>query len=320
MIVRSANDYDGQSVGPPPPPPTRWHLRTQVSRKTLFDLIQDTLPPAGIQVAGAPDGGPTGTQTGGGSSLPPPGVLPQSYLDSVAATIPMPLNAAALWNDGDTTPDLPQHFRPITITLASQPALPSNRPALPAPRPLDAVIKRAAWMLSGVALTFLIGAAAFGGRPMFQAMRSVLSRSQAHAATPPAPSPATPVQATPVHGPGEAAGRALVATAGPTVVPIHTESAGTSALDAEVERARMQPDGSPPRKADVLLAARVRRSRRAPVQTSDADRDSAMADDAVMPLESAPLTSRSPPARAAAVMARTRALRPIDFEDPFGGP
>jgi len=339
------------------PVPPRWHLRTQVSRKTLFDLIQDTLPPAGLQVTGAPDapgarGGATAPEDA--TAGPGPGVLPQSYLDALAATVPMPLHPAAMWNDGDTTPDLPEQWRPITITLASTPALPP--PALapaPAPRrPLQGAVKTAGWMLAGAALTFLVSAAAFGGRPMLRAIRGVMAP---HAQT----SPDGPIPAT-QNAPAPPS-RAVTGSATVVAIAERPEAkahplAGASPSFTGADRAPGNPAGDPgadgERRAGAAAAhpshrvrqesRQDRRPGRSATSTEAGRADPALlgADDAVMPLASG---ATDPPVGAAAkgtaaakptvvlgtpvltrtpAMARTlpsRALRPIDVEDPFGG-
>ena len=117
MHVRPATGTPVPNTSPQPlPVPPRWHLRTQVSRKTLFELIQDTLPSGALQVMNDPDILELEPDAVTEEAPSAAGVLPQSCLDTLAATIPMPLHAPAMWNEGDTTPDLPAHWRPITIS------------------------------------------------------------------------------------------------------------------------------------------------------------------------------------------------------------
>jgi len=309
MFVHPATGAEPPAPGQPPPAPARWHLRTQVSRKTLFDLIQDKLPPGGLTGAGLPGDEIQISDEDLDQAVipwsPAPqaghGVLPAVYLDQNAATVPISLNPSTLWNDGDTNPDIPEHWRPITITLASAaltsqaqlPAPPSPAPPVP---PLQGVVKRAAWMLSGVALTFLVGAAAFGGRPMIQAVRSVLTRSQAQAAT---------LVVAPA-----AAAAPLIVSPPPPVSPV--EAPVTHAAVAAREPAPAPARGSRRPRPE-------RRTGRQPTTTPDL----LLGEDAVMPLESAALHAPATPTRPSpTALARTtppRTFRPIDVEDPFGG-
>ena len=364
MHVRSATGTPIPPPSPQPlPAPPRWHLRTQVSRKTLFDLIQDTLPPAGFQMTRdrplACDGAHVRGEgiveeerlrAAGGDG---PGALPQAPLDPLGATIPMPLHPAALWNDGDTTPDIPEHWRPITITLASPPAQPPT--SLAPAHLLHGLAKTAGWMLSGAALTFLIGAAAFGGKPMVRALRTVMAP---HAqSTPDGPIPAT--QTGPARGPSPRPSGAL--PPGATVValaerprtrPRADRTDGSPSTGGERDQPPFSPgdDGGAASDRDdhrsAAAAARPvhrprqdRRLARAGASTEPGRADAALlgADDAVMPLAdardggvpsrastvarpavgvTAPVAGRSP---GTARTISARLLRPIDVEDPFGG-
>jgi len=371
MHVRSATGTPTPPPSPQPlPAPPRWHLRTQVSRKTLFDLIQDTLPPAGFQVTSdrpiACDG--AGVQAEGiadeerprAAGGDGPGALPQASLDALGATIPMPLHPAALWNDGDTTPDIPEHWRPITITLAPALPPPAPPPTGPAPaHPLHGVLKTAGWMLSGAALTFLIGAAAFGGKPMVRALRTVMAPHPQ--STTDGPIPAT--QMGPGRGPSPRPSGAL--PPGATVValaerprtrPGADRTDGSPSTGGERDLPPFSPDDDGAAASDrgdhrsAASAARPvhrprqdRRLARAGASTESGRADAALlgADDAVMPLASTVADARDGgvPSRASTVArpaagvtapvagrspgtARTisaRLLRPIDVEDPFGG-
>jgi hypothetical protein len=304
MHARSATGTPVPPTSPQPlAVPPRWRLRTQVSRKTLFELIQDTLPAAGLQVTGAtPDD--VHDLTDHAVETAEPGVLPRSYLDPLATTIPMPIHAPALWNDGDTTPDLPDRSRPITITLASPPALqpPPALPPSPGPalrRRLHEAVRTAGWMLSGAALTFLISAAAFGGKPMLRAMRNVTG---AHAQTSPdGPIPATnsppPPLPVPAHAPqpGRAAPAAVSVADGrkADLPPIATAaSRGSPVVDTEGDAA---PEGNPGDRgsgmAAVRAAHRARQGRRlaSAATLTEAGHPESLppgSDDAVMPLAS----------------------------------
>jgi len=339
--------------------PPRWHLRTQISRKTLFDLIQDRVPSGGLPVASDPDILELEPDAIGAEEAPgAAGVLPQACLDPLAATLPMPLHPPALWNDGDTTPDLPEHWRPITITLASPsvqaaptPPLPATPPAAPG-RSWQGAIKTAGWMLSGAALTFLISAAAFGGRPMLRAIRGLsVPRAQT---TPEATLPATE---TDPQIPARAAATRVIPASAPVIAIADRPSAAmpsSGGPDRSASAARGEPEAGQDDKTDGKtgttpgrFARRSRQDRRLARSASltesgrgaqPGDGTPLGADDAVMPLASAVADGRAEPVEAptvtrpiaasrasapvrSAAMAKTisaRVLRPIDVEDPFG--
>ena len=347
MFVRSATGGEAPGPGQPLPAPARWHLRTQVSRKTLFDLIQDTLPAGGPPGAGLPgDGAPVGVEETdrGAHAAPSPfmgsGGLPQVYLDPNAATVPISLNPATLWNDGDTSPDLPEHWRPITITLASAtltpPAPLPSPPRAAVPRhPLHGVVKSAGWMLTGMALTFLVSAAAFGGAPLIRAVRSVMARPQAQAATivaAPAATPPSSASSSPgraVHPSEEPDSRQRLAAApgAAKVRPVSLAVPRAASAEAEPASAGASSTTSTPavpegdRRAAGRGSRRTRPERRAGRPPAPAA-DSLLSEDAVMPLESAPLGQAAPTRPASTAMVKAappRAFRPIDVEDPFGG-
>lgn len=360
MHARSPTGTPVPTTSPQPlAAPPRWRLRTQVSRKTLFDLIQDTLPAAGLRVTSAVPGGVTdvtGQDIGADAGS---GVLPRSYLDPMAATIPMPIHAPALWNDGDTTPDLPEHWRPITITLASTPALqpPPPLPPSDAPAPghrLHEAARTAGWMLSGAALTFLISAAAFGGKPMLRALRTV---TNPHAQTSPdGPLPTTNSAPPPLPLPARApqpdrATAAAVSVADGRKAEVHplASAAARSGSPVDMERDAAS-EGDPGDRgngtAPVRSARRARQVRRlaSAATLTEAGRPESLppgGDDAVMPLESSGAEThvgttppRIPTFTKSVAIARapgmvkpptlvktisSRVFRPIDLEDPFEG-
>lgn len=325
MHPRSPSGTDVPTTSPHPiPAPPRWHLRTQVSRKTLFDLIQDTLPPSRLQVTNGPDGVSIGTDGANAErGTTGPGVVPQSYLDALAATAPMPISPAALWADGDTTPDIPEHWRPITISLASAPALspPVLAPRAPSPtprHPLQAIARTAGWMLSGAALTFLVSAAAFGGKPMLRAMRGVAA-AQTQAApdgTIPATQTTPPSLPVPARAPapplnrGALSGATVVALAERPEAKAHPAASASAGADDRImiipltnQDGDASPDGDrataakngavPTHGAHRSHQDRQDRRLAKSATLTDAGRPDpslSAADDAVMPLESTPQT------------------------------
>src|ERR1700709_593504 len=100
MSVRSTSSSDGQGPDQTSAARACLRLKGRVSDSVILDLLKGSLAQ--------------------GSE----GVVPQVSLDPQASTMPMLINPASLWTDGDTTPDLPEHWRPITINFAASPIAP----------------------------------------------------------------------------------------------------------------------------------------------------------------------------------------------------